>query len=900
MSFPFAGPNTVPNIRASDPAPEIYIVNALCGAWKSSRAVAEIAACVLRGERYIIVGPTIAQTHQFAEALRAELVRRNKAASESAWKLPLASLLVAEVNVDETRRAGKGETESTVRQLLKTTIAKSPEGKGRAILITHATLLLGRVSDLPMGWHLVIDEAPSVVISTEVILPKQVFSRLVFREDTLGRIRMIGDETIFRDELRRAGSARLAATAAANKAKIEGRFDEEEQSRKQAMLILDSIETPLRNMLPRITSGFWRLSAPRSLLEADGSAGSTRRYRLKLGASDRGRLVFTSEIEWGGLLGIGEPRWKTVTLMAANLHDTFAGLTLKKQGFALVDHPTITPALRYHNQHPNGHLLRVLFASNTQMSKRKRDKAVDDRSFGEHIVEAIEREFDGQPFAWSGNLDLPDSTLSGTRMPFYAHGLNYFAAYNNTAVLSIARMNPQLEGALIEEGYTREQINTAVMCEIVYQTACRGGARNPQGTDILTIVVPDKLCADFLAARFPGCSVSPLGASEPTSKKSGRPRIHADDAARERSKKSAQRGTEREDRAKTTEDRRFQLIADVRGEPNFLMNFYGRRHHSLPCEVFRAESWDDMADVLTAAFNCDPVYGKSDNLLVLQGQVRTFNPDEMFVPMPVGPTGNITQRAEPNIISRSSLWFDVETQDHGASGSPMSPDEFKRIFDETAMCIYSSYSHRPTPIGTRYRVVMPLSHAVGVDAYHAMHDLVRARIERARWNCWKKEDARQTRFHGIDMTKRTATSLFYLPARPIGHEADAWIENVPGKPLDVLDWLGGDLSPTFRQISVPAAASDEWSPAEGDLSGPDRLLLEARVRQAMDSYGTARRGRQNTDLNTLGWRMAGLGLSRSDIGERLVEAARSSHSASDRIQQVPRVIQSLPLLKGAE
>jgi hypothetical protein len=52
-----------------------------------------------------------------------------------------------------------------------------------------------------------------------------------------------------------------------------------------------------------------------------------------------------------------------VTIMAANIRQSFAAITLRQQGYNPLDHPTITPRLRYTDAHQNGHLLRVLYLS---------------------------------------------------------------------------------------------------------------------------------------------------------------------------------------------------------------------------------------------------------------------------------------------------------------------------------------------------------------------------------------------------------------------------------------------------------------------------------------------------------------------------------------------------------
>src|SRR3954470_8817367 len=124
------------------------------------------------------------------------------------------------------------------------------------------------------------------------------------------------------------------------------------------------------------------------------------------------------------------------------------------------------------------------------------------------------------------------------------------------------------------------------------------------------------------------------------------------------------------------------------------------------------------------------------------------------------------------------------------------------------MSIYTSFGHVPTPHGTRYRVVIPLSHAVGPNTYRGIGHLLRDHIEQARWFRFnaKKGASPSTRYHGLDESKFVATSIFYLPTRRAGHEGDHWIEHHGGKPLDVIEWLARDMSrviPEDRIIPPP-------------------------------------------------------------------------------------------------
>src|SRR4051794_6647473 len=140
----------------------VYLANGLCGSGKTYASADQIAEGILRGERYLIAGPTVQQSRQHAEAIRAALHRLKTGG--------MAALLVAEVNAETERRA-IDEHQPSVAQVITATAAATPKGKGRALCITHAALLNMPRRATPKGWHLLIDEVPAAVVPAEVELP---------------------------------------------------------------------------------------------------------------------------------------------------------------------------------------------------------------------------------------------------------------------------------------------------------------------------------------------------------------------------------------------------------------------------------------------------------------------------------------------------------------------------------------------------------------------------------------------------------------------------------------------------------------------------------------------------------------------------------------------------------
>jgi hypothetical protein len=207
------------------------------------------------------------------------------------------------------------------------------------------------------------------------------------------------------------------------------------------------------------------------------------------------------------------------------------------------------------------------------------------------------------------------------------------------------------------------------------------------------------------------------------------------------------------------------------------------------------------------------------------------------------------------------------------------------------MSIYTSFNHEPTALGTRYRVIIPLSHRVGPNAYKAIGHLLRDHIEQARWfrfNSAKGASA-STRYHGLDPSKDNATSIFYLPCRRAGHEADHWIEHHDGEPMDVVEWLGRDMLrviPDDQIIRPPM-------PKARETNTIDRLLSASGRDAAIGRYLALPGGTQDYGLNQLAWSLAGMGIGMEEIRDVLDDCARQSNSPQDRTAQMGRIMKHL-------
>jgi hypothetical protein len=490
--------------------PVVHVVDGLCAAGKSRAAIEEIAPRVLAGERFLIAGPTTDQCRQFA----ADLTQRLNAL----W--PHSG--TARVHLVNSEDQGLANTSPrslrSVQQTLAQTVECQPAGRGCAIIITHAALFATPRNDMFLAWHLLIDEAPPLVLAEEINLPNTAWKTLRFDGGTGpdDPVRLHGKPTRLDAALRAARKSVTDLNRLGSAAEGRGRFLQAATLEGEALRIHAEQIEPLQTLQRRLRSGNWIIRPPSGRTEASTGDDTSRCHRLRLTTGRSAKIVLTSEIDWGTFLGLDRRRWQSVTLMAANAQHSLAVQSLHRQGITVTEERAISPRLRFHDAHPNGHLVTILYATPQRlMSKRLWGQDMGGQTYGQRILDAVEREFAGEPFCWSANSDLPSDALSGERMPAMAHGLNRFQHYERVAALALMNLSPPCLDALEELGFSREIIRRAIALESVYQAVCRCVIRNLISARPVVMIVPDRDSADFVAARFPGCRVAPLDVAVP-------------------------------------------------------------------------------------------------------------------------------------------------------------------------------------------------------------------------------------------------------------------------------------------------------------------------------------------------------------------------------------------------
>ncbi|MBP1180941.1 hypothetical protein [Methylobacterium sp. PvR107] len=296
----------------------------------------------------------------------------------------------------------------------------------------------------------------------------------------------------------------------------------------------DALYAVLGPLAHRIASEDWDVYAKQAEFE-----------RLRRGEKTDASLVTYSLLKPSLLSGFA-----TVTIASACMTETTLfrlwsamGATMKPVGAGL------RKDLRY-TEHEHGDRITIYFASHEAWSKRFRDRAVEDATGAEvrildRIRQAIANLIGDEPFVWMGNKDLDDGFFGlakAERLPNTPHGLNTYQGYHAVVVLSALNPPPAHFHFMEAHGVSGEELRTGCYRTAVYQAVMRCSIRNPADTTPKRVVVMDRDTAEWLGALFPGAAVVPLPGlgALPSKGKAGRPRQHADAAAKTRAYRDVQ------------------------------------------------------------------------------------------------------------------------------------------------------------------------------------------------------------------------------------------------------------------------------------------------------------------------------------------------------------------------
>ncbi|WP_156467664.1 hypothetical protein [Methylobacterium sp. Leaf91] len=591
--------------------------------------------------------------------------------------------------------------------------------------------------------------------------------------------------------------------------------------------------------------------------------------------------------------------FKHVTFLGANFERSLLFSVWKRDGVAFVKNAELTEALRF-QEHRNGTLMTIYYASAENWSKRFRDR--EDRKPLRLIAAAAGRLMNGEQFAWVANKDVPAALFEGyaaVQLPQVSHGLNRFSHIHHVVYLS-ARLPPPHHFKFLEWlGVAGEQVRCGVHHESVYQTVNRCSVRVPDSRSIKRIVVPDLASATYLHTLFPGSTVEKLDVDLDVigyATRRGRTRKFADVTSRVQ----AFRSSRKEETAR--------LAAMMMGEAG---HFTADTEEVVPpwldsngqktCNVntieegFRnsvtGKSRGSVFDHMRATHPVAVVPEMNDDTFIAalktsHKEKHLTKEDKYLICPAIFDPGfsETTSRGLDNVVYANGVWLDFDVGN-------LAHKELAAIFPGLRIAAFNSFSS--TKAEPRYRVYIPTSRSMLAKEYTSIIDQIIQVVKDSGYPLAKRDEKRPgQKAHGIDMSKRHAASLFYLPCQPRDPKGKIWKEHKDASrmPLDVDSWLEHAIPVETSVFETEVTSSRSNSQ---DVARPP--VDQARIDRAMERWTThgTRAGNGDSELFILSQELKRANLPFDEAEILLLQAAQSANTPTDRRIQAQKIMKKL-------
>ena len=611
---------------------------------------------------------------------------------------------------------------------------------------------------------------------------------------------------------------------------------------------------------------------------------NTEQYQ-KLRSGECKRLSVHSLLKPTVVRGFGP-----VFIAGANFKDTAQYRVWSDMGVRFREDQEFVTGLRFQS-HQNGDLIDIHYATENPWSKKRRGNATADAGKDSNFVRIARAAGDligTARLVWQANKDIPDNLFAGTtaeRLPNKPHGLNSYADVNNIVVLSALNPAPDHFKFLETLGLTGANVRTATYHAAAYQSAMRTSIREPSNGERKTIVVPDRPLAEYLQERFPGSRLHRLDAGiieDAKPRKPGRPRKHQSN----RERMAEQRAKEKEKRLQILNEQialslghdnfggglraemGIRLITNIRTQPLPVQGtLYRGKYSGLPSAYVAAADVDFFVGFLRA-FHSRRIATKDD--------LRLISP-AIFDPARPGTTKS---RGLENIVYLRHLWLDLEDGD-------LRPEELAALFPNVRLVVTNSFHHKSDK--PRFRAVILTDRLLTAEAYELLFDNVAQKIEDAGYFINRLRKNHKTRRgangrSGLDWSKRTPTSLFYLPSRAADPRDSFFIDyNEPGREvLNPIPWIENSV--------VPIAPADEPPPWPDT---PRTKINEGLVQRAISKWRAARPEHGNREFFYLALRLRRAGLNPNEIETTLNAEVVFGRTPKERKAQVKSIMTSL-------
>lgn len=746
-----------------------YSVDAPAGSGKTYQAIRwAIKAAHFNNEKTVIVLKTMKlmdEAHGDAQAFL----------SGRGWNVPVKAIDCKNVGED-----AEGNPFGSVRAAAMHHLRHAVQGKGELLMITEAAYLALPYWPKRFAWNLICDEIPMVAPAFQLRIPDhhRLLTDYLTLDPNMPAHSLVSAKPLGKPVLKSYAKNR-------NQDEISKMFSE----------VAGQILSPCYDVYT-LTSGYQRVQRGHSI---NGHFQLEFYSLLNPDIFGSGKAIGSPDAN-GDVL---RDEFASVTIVGACFKDSIMYYVWGDQGIEFISHPSISKGLRY-SRHSCGNRLRIRYVFERPWSKKQRDHryTYEGGEFTglEALVQSIGSEFRGNEFIFMVNKDCEDEVgnqlkpLGGKQLSNSPYGLNKYQRLHHAAVLSALNSRPSHYSFLDAFGVDGDAVREAQYHQACYQAIMRTSLRDMKSTEPVTVIVADLPAAKSLQEQFPGAEVSGIitGIKERDRRRVGRPaaeikksRADIQRESKARSRRIAQMTRDAAagvpvDLAQVAEIEagcRTDNKAMVQLKTLVLRNFSctSADPFCLDVPVFTSIGRSKPDDLWSFDIrDCDAfieelrltsqtkLVSKKSNVLV---STTAFDVD----------LAEDTNRGLANITRIWGVWLDID-------GGEMPPDHLPKLFPHLRMAVFNSWSKG------NYRVFIPTTDFMSIAEYQSvlrnMVQLVEASspdweieaaqldnrsprcfvsVSRAQQQIKRKQDPNP--IHGIDASKLTPSSLFYLPAQ---------------------------------------------------------------------------------------------------------------------------------------
>lgn len=526
--------------------------------------------------------------------------------------------------------------------------------------------------------------------------------------------------------------------------------------------------------------------------------------------------------------------------------------------------------------HSNGDKISIYYAITDSWSKTLRDR--DDRQLFKSIVSAVGSIVGSNDLLVGVNKDIDDNELvafeNHIRLPNTSHGLNTYLSYHNVAFLSARNPTPSYFKFMLFMGIDSEALRIAMPYQQAYQAIMRCSVRDQNSTHLKRIFVPDLPLARYLQTKMPGATIERLPGNWddlPKLMAGGRRSVHetnADKVATHRSNKELQYLINSHYNLINS---RCNEISYIYGENVTTGQFYGTEWPSKYSRTKKKDFIFDNVDDFISMLRC------SAEKIIPYKEHNSLISMSYFVQKP-----HLTKiRGVENIAFVNGIMLDND-------GGDLTPHEFSILFNNLHFVAFNSYNSKIEL--TKFRIYIPTNRPMSSFESAIMNTAIFEKLIKSGYSS-NMRDSRwpHEKLHGFDLSKRTPSSLFYMPCKAADPNCSFFTEyNGAGRAsLDVDAWLS-EVHNIYEQqgISIVESTLPIATLEAVDLERVERARMSWRKSQASESD----KGNGNAEFFTLAKELRFAGLAKDQISSELSSEAIFARSPAKRKREIKQLV----------